>query len=195
MTWSNKPAQLHPITSTISSTPATEMNRHPESHRLHPVHRAVRRMFPANVYVQRLLQRLEALNVRLGVSTEREQWLYHPGYRTLWVWEPDIGTQPLSYLVVILAHELGHVMDFDEKPHYLAITRDLHWSQVPDEIECSAFVRGFLLLQELDIPMSLEQYLHMIEPPMAEQVHVWLTGRAWQPWAAPGAAAADTYAV
>lgn len=157
------------------------MTRHPDSRRLHPVHRAVRRLFPTNVFVQRLLTRLESLNVRLAISTEQEQWLYHPGYRTLWVWEPDIRTQPLSYIVVILAHETGHVLDFDEKPHYRAIIQNLHWSQVPDEIECSAFVRGFLLLQELAIPMTLPQYLQMIERPMADQVHTWLINCYAQP--------------
>lgn len=162
------------------------LTRHPDSRRLHPVHRAVRRLFPANVFVQRLLNRLESLNVRLGISTEREQWLYHPGYRTLWVWEPDVRNQPLSYIVVILAHEIGHVLDFDEKPHYRAITRHLHWSQVPDEIECSAFVRGFLLLQELGVPMTLPQYLQMIERPMADQVHAQLVHASAQPPMAPG---------
>ncbi|HLT59488.1 MAG TPA: hypothetical protein VKZ69_12045 [Limnochordales bacterium] len=155
--------------------------RHPKSGRLHPTHRAVRRLFPANVYVQRLLDRLEALGVGLGISTEPGQWLYHPGYRTLWVWEPDLRTQPLSYLVVILAHELGHVLDFDENPHYRAITRDLHWTAVPDEIECSAFVRGFLLLRELAVPIHLGQYLAMIETPMAAQVGWELLTR--YPWA------------
>ena len=157
--------------------------RHPKSGRLHPTHRAVRRLFPKNVYVQRLLAKLESLNVGLGISTEPGQWLYHPAFRTLWVWEPDLRTQPLSYLVVILAHELGHVLDFDEKPHYWAITRNLHWTQVPDEIECSAFVRGFLLLQELGVPINLPQYLAMIDTPMAAQVG-WelLTVYPWVAW-------------
>ncbi|HEY8417183.1 MAG TPA: hypothetical protein VIK93_03995 [Limnochordales bacterium] len=168
------------------------MPRHAKSGRLHPTHRAVRRLFPGNIYVQRLLAKLEQLNVGLGISSEPGQWLYHPAYRTLWVWVPDLRTQPLSYLVVILAHELGHVLDFDEKPHYRAITRDLHWAQVPDEIECSAFVRGFLLLQELGVPISLGEYLAMIETPMAAQVG-WelLTAHGWAmaaPARAPAAA-------
>lgn len=164
------------------------MPRHPKSGRLHPTHRAVRRLFPANVYVQRLLARLEELHVGLGISTEPGQWLYHPAYRTLWVWEPDLRTQPLTYLVVILAHELGHVLDFDEKPHYRAITRNLHWAQVPDEIECSAFVRGFWLLQELGVPISLGQYLATIDTPMALQVG-WelLTRRPFAPAAVAAA--------
>lgn len=191
MTWFN----ISPKPIVPPHTGAPDIIRHPDSHRLHPAHRAIRRLFPANVFVQRLLQRLESLNVRLGVSTEPEQWLYHPGYRTLWVWEPDLRTQPLSYLVVILAHEIGHVLDFDEKPHYRAVTRDLHWSQVPDEIECSAFVRGFQLLQELAVPMTLSQYLQMIERPMADQVHAWLTGRGFQPWTAPLMASVNMHAM
>ena len=172
--------------------------RHAKSGRLHPAHRAVRRLFPGNIYVQRLLAKLEELNVGLGVSSEPGQWLYHPAYRTLWVWVPDLRTQPLSYLVVILAHELGHVLDFDEKPHYRTITRDLHWTDVPDEIECSAFVRGFFLLQELGVPISLGEYLAMIETPMAAQVgwellttHRWiLTAPACSPAATQSVAAA-----
>lgn len=131
---------------------------------------AVRNLFPEHPYVRSLLDCLRTLNVRLAISTEVEQWLYHPKYRTLWVWEPDLRTQPLAYIVVILAHEIGHVLDFDEKPHYVEITKNLHWSEVPDEIERSAFVRGFLLLQQLRIPMTLEQYLFMIEQPMAAEV-------------------------
>lgn len=131
---------------------------------------AVRMLFPENEYVQRLLDCLRKLNVRLGISNEREQWLYHPKYRTLWVWKPDLHTQPLSYIVVILAHEIGHVLDFDEKPHYREVTKNLHWSEVPHEIERSAFVRGFLLLQQLAIPITLPQYLYMIEPWMASTV-------------------------
>ncbi|MBO8141275.1 MAG: hypothetical protein H0Z37_03725 [Firmicutes bacterium] len=151
------------------------MSRHPTSRRLHPAHRAVRRLFPPNVYVQRLLNKLEALHVGLRPSREWQQWLYHPAYRVLLVWEPDLRTQPLSYLVVILAHEIGHVLDFDEKPHYRALTRHLRWWQVPDEIERSAFVRGFSVLQELAVPVTLEQYLTMMEPRMAAQV-AWALG-------------------
>ncbi|HEY8531547.1 MAG TPA: hypothetical protein VIL08_04790, partial [Limnochorda sp.] len=75
-----------------------------------------------------------------------------------------------SFLVVILAHELGHVLDFDANPHYRELVRDLHWSEVPLDIERSAFVRGFRILQALDIPVSLEAYLAMIEEPMASEV-------------------------
>lgn len=147
-----------------------DFSHHVLEHKLHSVDRAVRGLFPDNVYVQRLLNCLRTLNVRLGVSTEWEQWLYHPKYRTLWVWKPDLHTQPLTYIVVILAHEIGHVLDFDEKPHYKTVTSNLHWSEVPAEIERSAFVRGFILLQQLSIPVTLPQYLHMIEPHMAASV-------------------------
>lgn len=131
---------------------------------------SVKNMFPDNVYVHRLLHYLDILNVRIGVSSEPEQWLYHPRYRTLWVWTPDLQTQPLTYIVVILAHEIGHVLDFDANPHHKTIIADLHWSEAPDYIERIAFVRGFHVLQQLQIPVTLSQYISLIESPMAEAV-------------------------
>lgn len=130
----------------------------------------VRERFPDNIYVQRLLDYLQRLNVRLDVSTEPEQWLYVPRERSLWVWMPDLHTQPLTYIVVILAHEIGHVLDFDANPHYKAIIEDLHWSEVPDHLERTAFVRGFHVLQQLHIPITLPQYVSLIEQPMADAV-------------------------
>lgn len=130
----------------------------------------VRPLFPDNTYVTRLLDYLAALNVRLEISSEPEQWLYHPRYRTLSVWLPDLNTQPLSYIVVILAHEIGHVLDFDENPHYVTLIADLHWSEVPDHIELVAFTRGFVVLQQLHIPVTVQQYLALIEQPMSDAV-------------------------
>lgn len=127
-------------------------------------------LFPRNQYVSRLLGSFQALGVHLKPGAVREQWLYRPDERTLYVWTPDLSSQSLSFLVVILAHELGHVLDFDEKPHYRERIRHLHWSEVPLEIERSAFIRGFRILQALQIPVSLEAYLEMIEEPMAGQV-------------------------
>ncbi|MCL4426278.1 MAG: hypothetical protein M1553_12785, partial [Firmicutes bacterium] len=85
--------------------------------------------------------------------------------------------EPLPYLVVILAHELGHVIDFAQNPLHREITRYLHWSKVPAEIEFSAFVTGYCLLQELEIPLSLEDYTFFIDPQMAAQVRAALTTR------------------
>lgn len=130
----------------------------------------MRLLFPDNQYIRRLLDCLEQLGVRLAASTEPEQWLYHPGLRTLWVWVPDLHIQPLTYIVVILAHEIGHILDFDANPHHQAQIADLHWSEVPDHIEQAAFVRGFYLLQQLHIPVTLTQYLALIEQPMAASV-------------------------
>lgn len=127
-------------------------------------------LFPRNKYVFRLLRSFQALGVRLKPGTVREQWLYRPDERALYVWLPDLSSQSLSFLVVILAHELGHVLDFDANPHYQELVRHLHWSEVPLEIERSAFVRGFRILEALQIPVSLEAYLAMIEEPMASEV-------------------------
>ncbi|MGI6081799.1 MAG: hypothetical protein ACOYEP_02870 [Limnochordia bacterium] len=126
--------------------------------------------FPDNIYVQRLLQHCHTMSIRLAESPVREQWFYHPQQRTIYVWPPDLDQQSLSYLVVILAHELGHAMDFDSHPAHAAIVRNCHWSQTPLFIEQAAFVNGFCILKELQIPCSLDQYAAMIETPMAEHV-------------------------
>ena len=132
--------------------------------------RAVRGMFPRNVYVQRLLKKAESLHVLFLDSQVEDQWLYHPNYRALCIWLPDLGASSLSYLVMMLAHELGHVLDFDAKPHYLRAIQGVPWFEVPWEIELSAFVSGFRIIQELQIPVTLSQYCQMIEPPMAKLV-------------------------
>ena len=126
----------------------------------------VRNLFPKNIYVQRLLGKAASLHVFFLDSQVEEQWLYHPDYRTLCVWLPDLEDGSLSYLVVMLAHELGHVVDFDMKPYYLEAIQDIPWFAVPIEIELSAFVTGFQLIQDLDIPVTLAQYCQMIESPM-----------------------------
>ncbi|MGI6609581.1 MAG: hypothetical protein ACOX4G_03600 [Limnochordia bacterium] len=128
--------------------------------------------FPANTYVQRLLQHCRSMHIKLAQSPVFEQWLYHPTQRTIYVWPPDLGQQSLSYLVVILSHELGHAVDFDTHPAHVAIVRNRHWSQAPFFIEQAAFVNGFCILKELQIPCSLQQYAAMIEQPMAERVIV-----------------------
>lgn len=126
--------------------------------------------FPANQHVQRLLGRCRSMGVHLATSPVHEQWLYHPAYRSIYVWEPDLDMQSLSYLVVIMAHELGHAVDFDANPEHVTLTHDLHWSQTPAFIERAAFVNGFCILKELDIPVSLEHYTAMIEEPMGQEV-------------------------
>ncbi|NMB45383.1 MAG: hypothetical protein GX998_03105 [Firmicutes bacterium] len=140
--------------------------------------RAVRNLFPNNTYVQRLLKKAESLDVLFLGSRVEEQWLYHPDYRTLCIWLPDLGDSSLSYLVVMLAHELGHVMDFDARPQYLEAIRGLPWFAVPSEIELSAFVSGYQIIRELCIPVTLAQYCQMIDQPMANLVSQVASG-AW----------------
>ena len=131
------------------------------------LHARLTALFPANPFVQRLVARAEAMGITFAPSPVEEQWFYHPDDRTLYVWEPDLDDQSLSYLVVILAHELGHAADFDNNPLHLHLTRGLHWSEVPLEIEIAAFVQGFRILKELGIPISLDQYECMIAPAIA----------------------------
>lgn len=133
-------------------------------------HKRLVSRFPRNEFVQRLLAKAASLGVRFARSPVFEQWLYHPEHRTIYLWEPDLTGQPLSYLVVILAHELGHVTDFDSNPRHQRIASTLHWLQVPDEIEIAAFAEGFRILKELWIPVSLDQYVLMIEEPLGQRV-------------------------
>jgi len=126
--------------------------------------------FPDNPYIQRLLAEAEQMGIRLAKSPVPEQWLYHPEHRIIYVWLPDLRGASLSYITMVLAHELGHARDFDRNPQHRETVRTLHWSAVPDHIERAAFIHGFLILQELRVPVDLEQYLAMIEEPMASQV-------------------------
>ena len=126
--------------------------------------------FPVNTYVQRLLARCQEMDIALAGSPVYEQWLYHPTRRTIYVWAPDLAGQSLSYLVVILAHELGHAVDFDTHPSHVALTRNLHWTETPFFIERAAFVNGFRILKELHVPISQQDYAAMIDDPMANEV-------------------------
>ena len=152
----------------LQSSDTTLMVKHFEEARRKD--RAVKSLFPGNLYVQRLLKKADALHVLFLGSQVSEQWLYHPDYRTLCVWLPDLEDTSLSYLVTMLAHELGHVVDFDAKPQYLEAIQGVPWFAVPLEIELSAFVSGFRLIQELGIPFTLAQYCQMIERPMSDLV-------------------------
>jgi len=126
--------------------------------------------FPHNLHIESLLKRCQDMHVSFHTSPVPEQWLYHPAYRTIFIWEPDLQQQSLSYLVVILAHELGHAVDFDRHPEHVLQVRDIHWSQAPDHVERAAFVNGFHILKELCIPISLHDYLLMIDQDMSGQV-------------------------
>lgn len=118
------------------------------------------------------------------------EWMYHPGRRAIVVWLPDLERQSLSYLVTIMAHELGHAMDFDAMPglpgRLFGASRDAVQERRAEE---RAFVRGFLILQECGIPVSLRQYVAMIEEPMARRVERLLRRRVCSLLDATGAAA------
>lgn len=126
--------------------------------------------FPPNPFVQRLLAKAQELRISFERSPVREQWLYHPGRRAILVWEPDLTSQSLTYLVVILAHEMGHAVDFDQNPERRREVHGMHWLDVPDDVEIAAFVQGFLLLKELRIPISLDDYQKMIAEPIGAAV-------------------------
>lgn len=134
------------------------------------IHDTLISRFPQNLFVERLLAKAEQLDIVFEPSPVHEQWLYHPDRRAIMVWEPDLATQSLTYLVVVLAHELGHAVDFDQNPGRRRAVRGLHWLDVPDDVEIAAFVQGFLLLKELRIPISLDDYELMIAEPIAAAV-------------------------
>lgn len=134
------------------------------------IHEALLARFPDNPYLRRLLQKAVDLDITFESSPVREQWLYHPDRRAILVWEPDLEEQSLTYLIVVLAHEMGHAIDFDQNPGRRRDVRGLHWLDVPDEVEIAAFVEGFRLLKELWIPISLDHFELMIEAPVASIV-------------------------
>lgn len=125
--------------------------------------------FPPNRYITSLLRRALGMGIYFARSRVPEQWLYVPDCRTIFVWMPDLTQQPLSFITVILAHELGHAVDFDSNPALVDTIRTVHWSQIPAEMELSAFVEGFHILTELEIPIDLLQYAQMIEEPMGSR--------------------------
>lgn len=132
--------------------------------------------FPPNPFLQRLVRAALAYSISFEQSPAPEQWMYHPGRRAILVWMPDLRSQSMSYLVTIMAHELGHALHFDRHPRlarklFSSASLELDWM-----VEREAFVEGFLLLKRLAIPVSLEQYLRMIEPPMASEVARSLNG-------------------
>ncbi|MCL4516763.1 MAG: hypothetical protein M1379_14435 [Firmicutes bacterium] len=133
--------------------------------------------FPENSHLAKLARKTHELGIRFAPSDVHELWFYQPADRTIYVWEPDLRNEPIAYLVVILAHELGHVIDFAQHPSHREMTRHLHWSQVPAEVEFSAFITGYCLLQELEIPLSVEDYTFFIDPRMAGQVRAALAAR------------------
>ena len=138
--------------------------------REHEATRPLAEAFPRNPYVRRLVDFALARGIRFEESPLPEQWMYHPGRRAILLWPPDLSQQTLSYLVLILAHELGHACDFDRHPRlmeHLQRTGDLRLHRA---VERSAFVRGFILLKRLQIPVSLSQYVAGILPPMDEEV-------------------------
>ncbi len=168
-----------PITSTRCSGPMLwELSGLTKSSRIHQIdeHTRLVGLFPDNIYVQRLVDRAETLGISFATSPVKEQWLYHPEHERIYVWEPDLALQSLSYLVVILAHELGHARDFEENPAHLRLTRNLLWSEVPHSVEIAAFVNGFAILKELWIPVSLDQYILMISPEIAVDVRRQIEG-------------------
>lgn len=122
---------------------------------------------PANEYLDRLVAKAHSLGVALEKSEIDQLWFYYPPERAIAIWEPDLYQQPLGFLLTVLAHELGHVVDFDADPRLAEATRHLHYSQVPLSIEVSGFVTGYRLLQEANIPLTVEEYTFFIEEPLA----------------------------
>ena len=144
----------------------TRVDAHVDIH----VHRSLISRFPQNPFLDRLVAKAEELDITFEPSPIREQWLYHPDRRAILVWEPDLEHQSLTYLIVVLAHEMGHAVDFDQNPGHRLAVRGLHWLDVPHEVEIAAFVQGFRLLKELWIPISLDHFEMMIEEPVSKIV-------------------------
>lgn len=126
--------------------------------------------FPQNPYVRRLVEFALGRGISFEESPVPEQWMYHPGRRAILLWPPDLREQTLTYLVLILAHELGHACDFDRRPRLMERLQRTGDPRLYRAVERSAFVQGFVLLKRLQIPVSLSQYLAGILPPMDAEV-------------------------
>ena len=125
---------------------------------------------PENPYLGLLVDKAAKLGVCLDKSPVTDLWLYHPRYRTISIWEPDLYQQPLGFICTVFAHELGHVVDFDANPAYQELTKAMHWLEVPLDIEFSAFMTGYQILVDLGIPMTTDDYAFFIEEPMRAMV-------------------------
>ncbi len=143
-----------------AALPAAQAGRHPDRSLILPSHE----------YLDRLVAKAEELGVELQKSEIDELWFYYPPERAIAIWEPDLYQQPLGFVLTVLAHELGHVLDFDADPHLAEATRNLHYSQIPLEIEVSGFVTGYRILQEAGIPLTVDEYTFFIEEPLAHCV-------------------------
>lgn len=127
------------------------------------VSKQVEARFPGDQNVDKLLGFARKLGVNFLPSEVHEQWLYHPAERIMTVWLPDLSAGNTDFVIVMLAHELGHVVDFDRHPEYLQHLRGLHWSEVPRQIESSAFVTGFKILLTLGIPADPRVYAAYVD--------------------------------
>lgn len=131
---------------------------------------AIAARFPPNPFLDRLVHTAREWGIRFEASPVFEQWLYHPVRRAILVWLPDLEQQSLSYLVTIMAHELGHAADFDRRPDLVRRLASGGDPRLQHALERAAFVNGFVLLKRLSIPVSLSQYVAMVEPPMDRHV-------------------------
>lgn len=149
---------------------------------------------PSQEYLDRLVAKAAELGVDLQKSEIDQLWFYYPPERAIAIWEPDLYEQPLGFVLTVLAHELGHVLDFDADPRLAQLTRHLHYSQVPFDVEVSGFVSGYRLLRETGIPLTVDEYTFFIEEPLAQAVRMVLTGAEFGPCPAEGLPAPEELA-
>ena len=125
--------------------------------------------FPQNTFINALVQFALLRGVKFALSPI-PLWHYRPDKRTIYYWKDDLVFQPLEFVITALAHELGHVVDFELHPEKAQVIAYLGVDDVPDDLEISAFLTGFRIIKELKIPVTAHRYVHWIAEPLKKQI-------------------------
>jgi len=127
------------------------------------------RYLAKNQFIKALVEYAKRRGVKFSHS-QTPLWYYRPDTRTIYLWKNDLILQPLEFLITALAHEIGHVVDFDLYPEKASAITCLGFDEVPEEVEISAFLIGFKIIKELKIPFSISHYVCWISEPLKKKV-------------------------
>lgn len=127
------------------------------------------RYLPDNQFIRALIVFAQRRGVHFALSPI-PVWHYRPNRRTIYLWEEDLHSQPLEFIITAFAHEIGHVVDFDLHPENAKVVAYLGIDEVPEYLEINAFVIGFKILKELKIPFPIYRYVQWITEPLRKKV-------------------------
>lgn len=127
------------------------------------------RYLPGNQFISTLIEYAKRRGVKFSYS-RTPLWYYRPDTRTIYLWKEDLKSQPLGFLITALAHEIGHVVDFDLHPDKARVIACLGVDEVPEEVEINAFLIGYKVIRDLKIPFSVSHYVQWISEPLKKRV-------------------------